>query len=182
LGRLALIVGGRQVFPHVNGEYFGLYYVAVLLFVPAFAALIVGYLHARMLAGRRTMSSFLPGTIKDLLADFSVLVISVTFLAFGGRSLLKWYETGQIATRYRDVTYAAEPYLFSFQFFRFSLMIVLGLLGFSGFFVLRCYIRPRLKCQRRKSRRALSIRPTQTHDQASQLERVRRRHCLSRRA
>jgi hypothetical protein len=154
LGWLALMVGGGEVFPHVKADYFGLSYVTVLLFVPAFAALITGYQHARMVAGRRTISSFLSANAKDLLTDLSLLAISVAFLNFGGRSLLRWYETGQIAARYRDVTYAAEPYLFSFEFFRSSLLVVLGLLGVSAFFVLRRYIRPRSQSQHREKRGA----------------------------
>ncbi|QOZ35614.1 hypothetical protein [Bradyrhizobium sp. CCBAU 53421] len=150
-GRLALVLVGHHVFPPINPDFFGLYYVAVLLFVPAFAALITGSLHARLLAEGRTIVSLLPAKARELLAHLLLLVISVTFLTIGGWSLLKWYETGQIATRYRDVTHAAEPYLFGFAFFRSSLMVVLGLCGFWGFFVLRCYIRPRLHRQRREN-------------------------------
>jgi hypothetical protein len=152
LGRLALIVGGREIFPHVKAEYFGLFYVAALLFVPTFAVLITGYLHARMLAGRRTMSSFLPAEAKDLVADVTLLALSMASVGYAGWSLLRWYETGRIAARYREVTYAAEPYLFSFEFFRRGLLIVLGLLGVCGFFALRRYIRPRLRSQRRENR------------------------------
>jgi len=154
LAWLALKIGGRQVFPHVKADYFGLFFVAVLLFMPAFASLIAGYLHARMAAGRRTISSLLSARAKDLLTDLALLAMSVLFLGFGGRSLLKWYETGQIAARYRDVTYAAEPYLFSFEFFRSCLLIVLGLLGLSAFFALRRYVRPRLQSQRHQGRDA----------------------------
>ena len=100
------------------------------------------------------MSSFVPAEVKDLLQDLSLLAIGAVFLWFGGRSLLKWYETGQIATRYRDVTYAGEPYLFIFEFFRSGLLIVLGLFGFLGFFVLRRCLRPRLLSQRRENRDA----------------------------
>jgi hypothetical protein len=143
LGWLALMVSGHQVFPHVKTDYFRLSFVALLLFVPAFAALIAGYLHARMLAGRRTLSSFLPAKAKDLLAGLFFLAISVAFVGFGGRSLLKWYETGQIATRSRDVTYAAEPYLFSFEFFRSGLLMVLGLFGVWLIFGVCRYMRSR---------------------------------------
>lgn len=147
LGWLGLSVGGREVFPRVKADYFGLSYVAVVLFAPAFAALITGYLHARMVAGRRTMSSFLSAKFKGLLAGLSLLAMSIAFLGLGGRSLLKWYETGQIDARYRDVTYAAEPFLFSFEIFRAGLLIVLGLLGIGVFFALRRYLRPRSQSQ-----------------------------------
>jgi hypothetical protein len=152
LGWLALMVGGRAVFPHVKADYFGLPYVAVVLFAPAFAALITGYLHARMVAGRRTMSSFLSARFKDLLADVCLLAMSIAFLGLGSRSPLQWYETGQIAGRYGNVTYATEPYLFSVEFFRSGLLTVLGVFGVWAFFALRCYIRPRSRSQVRGNR------------------------------
>lgn len=97
---LALRIGGREiVFPHVKADYFGLSYVATLLFVPAFVALVAGYLHARTVAGRRTLSSFLSAGFKDDLAKLFALAVSIAFLGFGGWSLLRWYETGQRAVR-----------------------------------------------------------------------------------
>lgn len=141
LGWLALKVGGRVIFPYVDARYFGLPYVALLLFVPSCAALIAGYLHARKAAGRRTLSSFLPPRFKELLADLLWLVMSAVFLGFGGWSLLRWYETGRIAGRRRDFAFDTEPFLFSFEFFRSGLMFVLGLLGVLAFLALRNYRR-----------------------------------------
>jgi hypothetical protein len=151
-GWLALKVGGREIFPHVKADYFGVYYVALLLLAPAFAVLVTGYLHARMVAGRRTLNSFVPAKAKDLLSDLSWLAISVAFLGFGSRSLLRWYETGQFAARYRDVTYAGEPYLFAFEFFRSGFLVVAGLFGILIFFGVRRYRRQRLQFQRRENR------------------------------
>jgi hypothetical protein len=111
---LALRIGGREIFPHVNADYFGPSYVAALLFAPAFAALIAGYLHARMVAGRRTLRSCLPAKFRDLLADLFLLALSVAFLGLGGRSLLKLYYTWQIYARYPNVTYSADTKHFCF--------------------------------------------------------------------
>jgi hypothetical protein len=49
VGWLALIIGGREVLPHVKSDplNFGLFFTAVLLFVPTFFALVVSYLRAR---------------------------------------------------------------------------------------------------------------------------------------
>jgi hypothetical protein len=49
VGWLALIIGGREAFPHVKSDplNFGLFFAAALLFVPAFFALVAGYLRAR---------------------------------------------------------------------------------------------------------------------------------------
>ena len=95
---LALRAGGRElVFPQVRADYFGLPYIAAVLFVPTFIAVITGYLHARMVAGRRTLISFLPAAFKERLANFLALAVSIAFLGFVGWSLLRWYETGQIA-------------------------------------------------------------------------------------
>ena len=49
IGWLVLIVGGHALFPHVESDPlgFGLFFAAVLLFVPAFLALLAGYLRAR---------------------------------------------------------------------------------------------------------------------------------------
>ena len=66
LGWLALMLGGRAVFPHVKAEYFGLSYVAAVLFAPAFAVLIAGYLHARMIAGRQILSERIRGLLQGL--------------------------------------------------------------------------------------------------------------------
>ena len=95
---LALRVGGRElIFPNVKADYFGLFYAAILLFVPAFIALITGYLHARMAAGRRTLVSLLPARLVDVLANFFALAVGVALLGFAGRSLLKWYSAGKQA-------------------------------------------------------------------------------------
>src|SRR5205809_7669156 len=88
---LALRVGGREiVFPHVKADYFGLSYIAALLFVPAFVALITGYLHARMVAGRRTLSSFLSAGFKDLLGACP----SSRWSSWGVSDSLRGYEQG----------------------------------------------------------------------------------------
>lgn len=52
VGWLALMVGGRELFPHVKSDPlgFGLFFTAALLFVPAFLALVAGYLRARKMA------------------------------------------------------------------------------------------------------------------------------------
>lgn len=52
VGWLALMVGGREFFPHLKNDPlgFGLFFAAVLLFVPAFLALLTGYLRARKMA------------------------------------------------------------------------------------------------------------------------------------
>lgn len=52
IGVVVLVFGRFEVFPHVNDdpEHFGLFFVAVLLFVPTFAALITGYMRARRIA------------------------------------------------------------------------------------------------------------------------------------
>lgn len=44
-----MIIGGREVLPHVKSDplNFGLFFTAVLLFVPTFFALVVSYLRAR---------------------------------------------------------------------------------------------------------------------------------------
>lgn len=46
---IVLLFGRFDVLPHFNKDpmHFGLFFVAALLFVPAFAALIAGYLRAR---------------------------------------------------------------------------------------------------------------------------------------
>lgn len=97
---LALKVGGREiVFPKVNADYFNPSYVAVILFVPTFFALITGYLHARMIAGRRTLVSLLPARFKNVLANLFALAVSIAFLGFAGWSLLRWLERGQTELR-----------------------------------------------------------------------------------
>jgi hypothetical protein len=52
VGWLALIIGARDLFPHVKNDplNFGLFFVAALLFLPAFFALVAAYLRARKLA------------------------------------------------------------------------------------------------------------------------------------
>jgi hypothetical protein len=52
VGWLALMICGREMFPHVKNDpmNFGLFFAIALLFVPAFIALIAGYLRARKMA------------------------------------------------------------------------------------------------------------------------------------
>ena len=49
---VVLVFGQFEVFPHFNRDplHFGFFFVGVLLFVPAFAALLTGYLRARRTA------------------------------------------------------------------------------------------------------------------------------------
>jgi hypothetical protein len=52
IGGIVLVFGHFEVFPHLNNDpkHFGLFFVGIFLFVPAFAALVTGYLRARKLA------------------------------------------------------------------------------------------------------------------------------------
>lgn len=62
VGWLALMICGRDVFPHVKKDpmNFGIVFAVALLFVPAFIALIVGYLRARKTALSRGRSGPVP--------------------------------------------------------------------------------------------------------------------------
>jgi hypothetical protein len=62
VGWLALMIGGRDVFPHVKNDpmNFGLFFAIALLFIPAFIAPIAGYLRARKTALSRDKSGPVP--------------------------------------------------------------------------------------------------------------------------
>jgi hypothetical protein len=62
VGWLALMICGREVFPHVKNDpmNFGLFFAIALLFVPAFFALVAGYLRARKTAPARGGSAPVP--------------------------------------------------------------------------------------------------------------------------
>jgi hypothetical protein len=85
--RLRLAGGRELVLPNVKADYFGLSYVAILLFVPAFIALITGYLHARMVAGRRTLVSLLSARFKNVLANLFAIAVSIALVENGWRVL-----------------------------------------------------------------------------------------------
>jgi hypothetical protein len=59
VGWLALMICGREVFPHVKNDpmNFGIFFAMGLLFVPAFIALVAGYLRARKTAPARGRSA-----------------------------------------------------------------------------------------------------------------------------
>jgi hypothetical protein len=62
VGWLALMICDIEVFPHVKNDpmNFGLFFAIGLLFVPAFIALVAGYLRARKTAPARGRSGPVP--------------------------------------------------------------------------------------------------------------------------
>jgi hypothetical protein len=62
VGWLALMIWGHEVFPHVKNDpmNFGILFATGLLFVPAFSALVAGYLRARKTALSRGRSGPVP--------------------------------------------------------------------------------------------------------------------------
>lgn len=134
-----LKLGGQHILPRVETSYFSLPYVAGLLLAPSFAVLVAGYLHARMIAGRPILTSF----VREFLMNLAPLAMGVTFLGISALVLLRWHQTGELAARRRSLTFAAEPYGFSFAFFMVCLVAIVGIFFVvASLLALRSHLRP----------------------------------------
>jgi hypothetical protein len=73
--------------------------------------------------------------MKERWYNLGLAAMGIAFISVGGQALYEWHETGQIALHrgfHRTVAYAADPYLFAYEFGGNVLLIILGLAAFAG--------------------------------------------------